>query len=35
LIGASSVRQLDDNVETLRNLIFSDEELILIESILK
>ena len=35
LIGASSVRQLDDNVETLRNLIFSEEELQLIESILK
>jgi L-glyceraldehyde 3-phosphate reductase len=35
LIGASSVAQLDDNVETLKNLVFSDEELHLIETILK
>ena len=35
LIGASSVAQLDDNMETLKNLDFSDEELILIEKILK
>lgn len=35
LIGASSVQQIDDNVETLKNIVFSDEELELIESILK
>ncbi len=35
LIGASSVRQIEDNVETLRNLVFSDEELEAIEEILK
>jgi L-glyceraldehyde 3-phosphate reductase len=35
LIGASSVRQIDDNVETLKNLTFSDEELSKIEEILK
>jgi L-glyceraldehyde 3-phosphate reductase len=34
LIGASSVRQIEDNVETLKNLVFSDEELKSIESIL-
>lgn len=34
LIGASSVQQIDDNVETLRNLVFSDEELQAIENIL-
>jgi len=34
LIGASSVKQINDNVETLKNLAFSDEELILIEEIL-
>jgi L-glyceraldehyde 3-phosphate reductase len=35
LIGASSVQQLDDNLAALNNLIFSDEELDEIESILK
>jgi len=35
LIGASSVNQINDNVETLRTLKFSDEELGLIEDILK
>ena len=35
LIGASSVTQIDDNVETLRTLSFSAEELQLIENILK
>lgn len=35
LIGASSVKQIEDNVETLRNLIFSDEEINAIESILQ
>lgn len=35
LIGASSVKQIDDNVETLRTLSFSAEELQLIENILK
>ncbi len=35
LIGASSVQQIDDNVETLKNTAFSDEELKLIEKILK
>lgn len=35
LIGASSVSQLDSNVECLRNLVFSDEELNIIETILK
>lgn len=34
LIGASSVKQIDDNVETLRNLPFSDAELEAIETIL-
>jgi L-glyceraldehyde 3-phosphate reductase len=35
LIGASSVKQLDDNVETLTNLAFSDEELKRIEEVLQ
>ena len=35
LIGASSVRQLEDNLASLNNLKFSDEELDQIESILK
>ena len=35
LIGASSVGQLDDNLDALNNLNFSDEELNQIESILK
>lgn len=35
LIGASSVRQLQDNVETLRNTVFSEEELQIIENILE
>lgn len=35
LIGASSVKQIDDNVETLRNLPFSEAELEAIESILR
>ena len=35
LIGASSIKQIDDNVETLRNISFSKEELNLIEGILK
>jgi L-glyceraldehyde 3-phosphate reductase len=35
LIGASSVNQINDNVETLRTLKFSEEELNLIEAILK
>lgn len=35
LIGASSVKQIDDNVETLRNLNFTDEELQSIEKVLK
>jgi L-glyceraldehyde 3-phosphate reductase len=34
LIGASSVKQIDDNVETLKNIDFSSEELRLIEEIL-
>ncbi len=34
LIGASSVKQLDDNVNTLKNLAFSPEELRIIEEIL-
>lgn len=34
LIGASTVKQIDDNVETLKNLNFSKEELRLIEQIL-
>jgi L-glyceraldehyde 3-phosphate reductase len=35
LIGASSVKQLEDNLAALNNLTFSDEELDKIESILK
>jgi len=35
LIGASSVKQLEDNLASLNNLIFSDEELGKIEEILK
>jgi L-glyceraldehyde 3-phosphate reductase len=35
LIGASSVRQLEDNLATLNNLNFSEDELDRIESILK
>ncbi len=35
LIGASSVKQLDDNVEMLKNVSFSDEELVKIEAVLK
>jgi L-glyceraldehyde 3-phosphate reductase len=35
LIGASSVKQLEDNLASLNNLSFSDEELDRIESILK
>ena len=35
LIGASSVKQLDDNVEMLKNRSFSEEELAAIEKILK
>lgn len=35
LIGASSVKQIDDNVETLKNLTFTDIELKSIEEILK
>jgi L-glyceraldehyde 3-phosphate reductase len=35
LIGASSVQQIDDNVDTLKNLEFSQEELNAIEKILK
>jgi L-glyceraldehyde 3-phosphate reductase len=35
LIGASSVKQLEDNLAALNNLKFSDEELDKIESILK
>lgn len=34
LIGASSVKQIDDNVETLKRLEFSDYELKLIEDVL-
>ena len=34
LIGASSVKQIDDNVETLKNLTFTDSELESIEEIL-
>ena len=35
LIGASSVKQIDDNVETLKNVVFSDEELQLIEKVIR
>jgi len=34
LIGVSSVEQLDDNLKTLKNLSFSEEELKKIELIL-
>jgi len=34
LIGASSVKQIDDNVAMLKNAGFSDEELKRIETIL-
>jgi L-glyceraldehyde 3-phosphate reductase len=34
LIGASSVKQIDDNVDSLKNLSFSEDELGLIENIL-
>ncbi|MFM9909804.1 MAG: L-glyceraldehyde 3-phosphate reductase [Chitinophagaceae bacterium] len=35
LIGASSVKQLDDNIDSLNNLSFSSEELLAIEKILR
>jgi len=35
LIGASSVKQLEDNLASLNNLNFSDDELGKIEEILK
>ena len=35
LIGASSVKQLDDNIDSLKNTVFNQEELHLIEEILK
>jgi L-glyceraldehyde 3-phosphate reductase len=35
LIGASSVKQLEDNLASLNNLKFSDDELDKIEQILK
>jgi L-glyceraldehyde 3-phosphate reductase len=35
LIGASSVQQLDDNLAALNNLQFNDDELQVIEKILK
>jgi len=35
LIGASSVQQLTDNVDTLKNIEFSEEELLSIENILR
>jgi L-glyceraldehyde 3-phosphate reductase len=35
LIGASSVKQVEDNVETLKNIQFSNEELNKIEAVLK
>ncbi|MCY1721923.1 L-glyceraldehyde 3-phosphate reductase [Prolixibacteraceae bacterium Z1-6] len=35
LIGASSVNQLNDNVDMLKNIVFSDEELDTIEKVLK
>ncbi len=35
LIGASSVKQVENNVETIKNLSFSEEELKMIESIIK
>ena len=35
LIGASSVKQIEDNVDSLKNVEFSTDELDLIEGILK
>ena len=35
LIGASSVKQVEDNVDTLKNLAFIDEELKMIEEVLQ
>ena len=35
LIGASSVKQLKDNLAALNNLQFADEELLAIEAVLK
>ena len=35
LIGASSVKQLEENVRTLENLDFSEEELLEIDAILQ
>ena len=35
LIGASSVKQVEDNVDTLKNLAFFDEELKMIEEVLR
>jgi L-glyceraldehyde 3-phosphate reductase len=35
LIGASSVQQLDNNIDCLDNLLLSDNELVQIEKILK
>lgn len=35
VVGASSVAQLENNVETVRNLDFTDEELARIEKLLK
>ena len=35
LIGASSVAQLDNNLDTLKNTAFTKEELVAIEEILK
>lgn len=35
LIGASSVKQLDDNIDSLNNLAFNNDELVAIEKILK
>ena len=34
LIGASSVKQLDNNIDSLKNTVFSADELQLIERIL-
>lgn len=35
IVGVSSVKQLNDNVDTLSNLAFSEEELLYIQSIIK
>ena len=35
IIGASSVKQIDDNLKALNNTSFCDEEITLIDSILK